>query len=476
MILDKLNNKLKAGLTYMIDDNEYTNNKIKITSSGTKDLPITIQAENVILSNTTTLRIIGSNIIFSGFTFQDININKMIKLEGSNIRFENNTIQTLKRDVEFILGIYGQYCRVSNNTFRNFDKMGVIVNILVNKDKPNFCLIDNNKFNQRKSMEGKNGAEMIRMGDSKTSLLDCKSILYANMFNLCNGEIEIVSVKSCKNIIYNNKFIDCEGGLCFRHGKDNLAIYNYFNGVIKKEASGIRITDSGHRIFFNTFENIANENPFRSALSMMNGEIDNKLNGYAPVKDIIAKYNDFIYCENCLSIGIFNKRKSNVIPENVDVSENRFIKCSNVFNTSKKVKGHKKSKVTDNKLLKHDQKLNIENTKELSNVNIEEFYNNTYNKTFSNKAVIDPIIKPEIIIEPVIEIEEKRLLDEIVKRRDVVIIDEDEEYEKITVEPLPPRNNGLLLRLSDLKIQFEMLYKSNEERNKIILDIIKTLN
>ena len=467
MNLSKLNGKLEAGNTYIIEDSEYPNDKVNIKSSGTKDLPITIQAENVIISNKSTLRITGSNIIFSGFTFQDIDMNKMIKLEGDNIQFCNNTIQVLKRDVEYVLGVYGSNIRISNNTFRHFDKLGVIINVIVNKDKPNYCLIDNNNFNERKNMDKSNGAETVRLGDSKTSMLDCKSILYGNMFNLCSGEIEIVSVKSCKNIIYNNKFIDSEGGLCFRHGKNNLAIYNYFLGN-NEECAGIRLTDSGHKIYFNTFEKIINENPFRSALSVMCGEVNNKLNGYAPVSDIIVKYNDFLYCENSLSIGVNNKRKSNILPVKLDITENRFIKCSNMFLTSNKIKGSKDSKITANKLLKYDQKLNIESLKNLDNVNIKEFYNNTYKMNFSNNSVIEEKEIKNPLPEPLIDLKKitsHNLGDLVIKDDDS---DSDESFTKV--------NTGLVDKLENMREVFKELYELNKKRNESIKKIIDLLN
>ena len=466
----KLNGTLKEGNTYIIENNEYPNDKVNIKSSGTKDLPITIQADNVILSNTTTLRITGSNIIFSGFTFRDINVNKMIKLEGDNIQFCNNTIQVLKRDVEFVLGVYGSNVRVNNNTFRHFDKMGVIVNVMVNKDKPNYCLIDNNNFNERKSIKGKNGGEMVRIGDSKTSLFDSKTTLYGNFFSLCSGEIEIVSVKSCKNIIYNNKFINCEGGLCFRHGQDNMALYNYFLGE-NENSAGIRLTDSGHKLFYNTFEKIKNDNPFRSALSIMCGETDNKLNGYASVLDCVAKFNDFINCENCLSIGVNNKRKSNILPENLDISQNRFIKCSNMFLTDKKVKGHKNSKITNNKLLKYEQKLNIETTKKLDNINIKNFYLTSYNQDFSTNSVIEEKEPQKSLPEPVIDITD------ITKHNlgDLIITDDDDIVEISCIGELEDKNKGLLNKLEILRKSFEELYEFNNKRNEVIKRIIDNL-
>lgn len=480
MELNKLNGKLQKGSTYMIKDGEYPNSKINIKSSGTKELPITISAENVILSNKTTLKITGSHIIFNGFTFQDINVNKMVQLIGNNIEFVGNVINTLKKDVEFVIVVYGLNNRISNNRFSNFDKFGVLINLVLNKDNALYCLVDNNSFNERKSMNSKNGAEIIRLGDSNSSLLDCKSVIYNNIFNNCNGGLEIVSVKSCKNVLYNNKFLNCEGCLSLRHGKDNLVLYNYFSGI-NELSGGVRLTDKGHRLYYNTFENIISKEPFTTAICVMNGEVENKLNGYAPVENITMKYNDFLTCENCLSLGVNNKRKSNILPKYLDITNNRFIKCYNMFNVSSKVKGHKNSKITDNKLIKYDQKLNIEKVKNVKD--IKQFYNKVFNQFFSNKV--------STVLEEKNDMEEKYQEDKLylqLKTPFDRLVYRDKKERLLFKNLLTPRkfsveppiedltNIGLTKKLDSLRESFVKLYECNQHRNMAIKEIINQLN
>ena len=256
MDIKKLNGKLEAGSTYLIKSTEYPNMSINIKSSGTKEKPITIQAEGeVILSSMSSLRITGDYIIFQGFHFQSIKKNKMIKLEGSHIRFTKNIINDLDKEVEQVIRVLGKHNRIDNNKILRMDKSGVIIQVVAEKDKPTYCLIDNNNFNGRKE-QSKNGGEVIRIGDSKTHTFNCRCIVYGNNFNYCNADIEVVSVKSCENIIYNNRFIDCKGGLVLRHGNNNLVSYNYFNGEMAEDnpdACGLRIMGKGHRVYFNTF-------------------------------------------------------------------------------------------------------------------------------------------------------------------------------------------------------------------------------
>lgn len=437
MELKRLNGKLEKGNTYSIKSGEYTNISINIRSSGTKDKPITIQADGeVIFSSMSSLRITGDYIIFQGFHFQSIKKNKMIKLEGNHIRFTKNLINDLDKDVEQIIRVLGKSNRIDNNKVLSINKLGVVIQVVVDKDEPSYCLIDNNNFNGRKEQD-KNGGEVIRIGDSKTHTFNSRSIVYGNNFNFCNGDIEVVSVKSGQNVIYNNRFIDCKGGLVFRHGDDNLAVYNYFNGEMAEDnpdACGLRLVGKSHRVYFNTFERIINDNPFRSALSVMCGELNPNPNGYQGVEMCEIRFNDFILCKNVMSLGVNNKRKSNIKPKKLTITNNRFIKCKNMYNTSSKIKGYEDCVITDNDLIKFDQKLRLEKSFNLDNMNIEYFWDRSFNRDYTKILKVLPVIekqeesKDEILKKQQEELNDK--LDKIKQRRDNEI-----DYEM----PEPPR-------------------------------------
>jgi hypothetical protein len=402
MELKKLNNKLKEGNTYTILSGEYHNNRIHIKSSGTKENPITIQNQgNVLLTKKTTLRITGSHIIFQGFTFQNINVNKMIRLEGNDIRFTKNQIYNLEKDVERIISVKGERIRIDNNLFRYFDKLGCLICVDVFETKPLFCMIDHNKFNDRKPTDKNNGLECIRIGDSKSSLYDSKTTIYNNMFNNINGEIEIISIKSCRNLILNNKITNSQGTITLRHGQFNKVLWNYINADNNDNNGGIRIMDSYHTIMNNTFENISDENPFRSPISVMSGQVNNKLKGYAPVHDVNITNNDFINCYKVFSLGVNNKSRSNIEPFDVTIRNNRLIKCYSMFNDSDKIVGYKDFTITNNPIFKYDQKLNLRIDKENYEYNIQEFYEKEY----------EDIMERNVEVEEKEETEEKKSSD-----------------------------------------------------------------
>lgn len=476
MELSELKKTLKSGYTYTIKSGEYPKSKITIKSSGTIDNPIHIVAEDVIISNKSYLNIKGSNIIIEGFTFQNIDINKMIKLEGDNIVFRNNVVEGMKRDVECIVRVTGQYCRLMDNRFSYFDKKGCLIVVQHKEKKPSYCLLDGNSFGDRREIKG-NGGEIIRLGDSKSSLWDGCNVLYNNSFNSCNGEIEIVSVKSSKNVIYNNKFLNSKGGLCLRHGRDNLVAYNYFDGSYTEGSSGIRITGKGHRVFYNTLQYLEDEEPFRSALSIMCGEIDNELNGYEPVEDTEIKFNDFINCRDVMSIGVNNKRKSNVKPKNLTITDNRIIKCVGMFNMNKKVLGYEDSKVTDNKILKYDQKLIVKKPNLTDKEDIKEVYERLYKLEDE-----DIETKEDKEVESEKKEEDKTDLSKLVVNKvEKLVIGMEDDEEKVDNEYLErnkeaPANRELLKVLDEMKEEFREEVERMNKRLKTLQRISDLLN
>jgi poly(beta-D-mannuronate) lyase len=50
-----------------------------------------------------------------------------------------------------------------------------------------------------------------------------RTVVEHNLFQECNGEIEIVSSKSCENTYRYNTFLNCEGAVTLRHGDTSPA-------------------------------------------------------------------------------------------------------------------------------------------------------------------------------------------------------------------------------------------------------------
>ena len=310
----------------------------------------TITDSNTIIDmngkNIEKLIVKGNDVIIRNLKMANLT-NKCIQLIGHHITLDKCSFNSNEEGEQFIQ-VKGSFNRITNCLFENFNKKGCIIYIQVWKTKPSYCLIDNCNFRDGKEGDS-NGWEVIRIGDSKTSLYDSKSIIYNNFFSQMDREIELISVKSCSNIIAYNKIIDCKSGIVLRHGRRNKVLFNYINGNHREGCPGIRITGRQHTIKGNTIEKILNkENPFRTAISLMNGQVDNPLSGYEPVKICDIRDNDILSCEVAFSLGVHNKRGIQVPPKRVSIESNRIVKCLSMLNDDKKCEGLENSFIDNN--------------------------------------------------------------------------------------------------------------------------------
>ena len=136
-----------------------------------------------------------------------------------------------------------------------------------------------------------------------------------NLFEACNGEVEIISSKTNFNEIKNNVFYKSEGSVVTRHGNYAMIDGNYFIGDGEnKNYGGIRIVNTGHWIVNNYFYNIIGEN-FRSPLAVMNGIPKSPLNRYNQVTDVVVAYNTYVNCKSPWQFGVgTNIAQKDVLP------------------------------------------------------------------------------------------------------------------------------------------------------------------
>ena len=159
----------------------------------------------------------------------------------------------------------------------------------------NYHQIVNNHFGPRPRKGGPHG-ETIQIGDSETSMTPSYTNVYNNLFDRCNGEVEIISSKSNFNQFKNNVFFESEGSLVLRHGNYAMIDSNVFIGNDNSDQmGGIRVINTGHWITNNYFYKIKGE-AFRSAIAIMNGIPKSSLNRYNQVTDVVIAHNSFIYC------------------------------------------------------------------------------------------------------------------------------------------------------------------------------------
>ncbi len=334
--ISKVQKEIKPGDS-LIFANKIWNNSIDLNFKGTQKLPIYVVAQEfgkVIFSGSSSLKIGGSFIVVEGLVFKDINTkNPIIQFRidknnlANNCRVTNCVIDNCNPSEKLVesnwINFYGRNNRFDHNSILNKKNLGttLIVDLSDTSSQNNFHSIDHNYFGTRLKA-GSNGGEIIRVGNSTFSRTSSRTIIESNYFEKCNGEVEIISIKSCDNIVKKNTFYECEGGLVLRHGNRNLVEENFFIGNDKMHTGGIRVINAGHIVRNNFFYKLGGER-FRSAFTIMNGVPNSPINRYDQVKNVSISNNVFIDCKNvefCAGKDFERTAK----PENVIFSSNTF--------------------------------------------------------------------------------------------------------------------------------------------------------
>lgn len=311
----------EPGDVLVLNDGTWTDADIRIEARGESGKPIVVRARTpgkVVLTGKSRLRFAGEHLEISGLRFEKCNGDK----DTVEFRIDSNHHATKCRltSCSFIdcspanpatgsryVSLYGSQNRVDHCFFAGKTNEGNTLTVWLVKD-PVEHLIDNNHFGPRSRL-GENGGETIRIGDSKTQDVPARCIVEKNLFEHCNGEVEIVSNKSCENIYRRNTFLECEGALTLRHGKRCTVEGNFFLGNSKKNTGGVRIVDAEHRVQNNYFADLSGEDT-RAAICLMNGRKDSPPDGHVQVKNAIVESNTLVNCNQPIVIGYSYKGAS----------------------------------------------------------------------------------------------------------------------------------------------------------------------
>ena len=305
---------------------------IVMTNEGTEDKPITLAAEEagkVFLEGKSYLQLGGKHIIVNGLFFRNgytpksavIHFKKSKTEVANHCRVTNCVIEDYnqpKRDTKDLwVEFFGRHNQVDHCYLAGKSNVGPTLRVEIggNRNIMNYHKIVNNHFGPRPRKGGPKG-ETIQLGNSFTSMSPSNTIIADNLFEECNGEVEIISSKTNFNIFKNNVFYKSEGSLVTRHGNYATIEGNYFIGDGTNENyGGIRLINTGHTVVNNYFYNIIGKN-FRSPLAVMNGIPKSPLNRYNQVTDVRVAYNSFVNCAAPLQFGVgTNVAQADVLPK-----------------------------------------------------------------------------------------------------------------------------------------------------------------
>ena len=323
---------VKSGDDIVLKNGTYKDVNIKLIGEGTKENPISLSAETpgqVFIEGVSNLEISGNYINVSGLFFRNghspttnVIAFRTSKKDVANHSTVSNCVildfNNLQRDQDNLwVQFYGKHNELSNCYLAGKTNGGptVRVDLKGNQSIRNYHRIVNNHFGPRPRKGGARG-ETIQLGSSFTSMSPSNTAIANNLFEECNGEVEIISSKTNFNIIKNNVFYKSEGSVVTRHGNYVTVDGNYFIGDgVNENYGGIRIINTGHWVINNLFYKIKGKN-FRSPIAIMNGIPKSPLNRYNQVTDVVVAYNTFVDSDSPWQFGVgTNIAQAAVLPK-----------------------------------------------------------------------------------------------------------------------------------------------------------------
>ena len=313
--------KLRPGDAVVMANGEWKDQSVEISGTGTQKKPITLRAETpgqVVLTGHSSITVTGKWVVVSGLHLKDGNgSSNGIMMSGSHCRLTETAVDG--GTYKFFVHLAGVENRMDHCYLAEKTSESPTLQIEV-EDQPNHHRIDHNYFGHRPPL-GRNGGETMRVGYSWQSMSNSATVVEENLFERCDGEIEIISNKSCENVYRNNTFLDCAGMLTLRHGNRCLVENNFFLAHRKRGSGGIRVIGEGHRIINNYIDGVA-----QGGIWITAGIVNSPLKGYFQARNILIVSNTIVDSRGpCLDLNAgFGRSQRTLRPENVTIANNFF--------------------------------------------------------------------------------------------------------------------------------------------------------
>ncbi|TVY07500.1 polysaccharide lyase family 7 protein [Paenibacillus cremeus] len=340
-----------AGDVIVLEDGSYTSSVSINGLNGTADNPIVIKAKNKGMAKFNTNGMLLTN--SSYITIQDMEFSTpastWIRLTGSNhIRITNNyfhspsTVSASGSSLWILIdGANSHHNRIDHNLMENKLDQGKFIEfdgVSSGTGRPyeitQYDLVEYNIFRNTLSRQP-NESESIRLGVSQLSIYDAHATIQYNIFDHCDADPEIVSVKSGANTIRYNYFIESLGTLSLRQGNNSSVYGNYFignNRIVPGDTpgsdplgtGGIRIYGENHKIYNNYFQSLTGSK-WDAPITITTGEKDDIMNNLSSLsahfiaKNITLANNTLV--NNGASIELGYERYG-MAPQNINFANN----------------------------------------------------------------------------------------------------------------------------------------------------------
>ena len=304
---------------------------LKITSkNGTAANPIVIRAVNRLgaVFNSGQLEFATSSyVIIDGM---DWTANSTTKFTSSNncriMRSKFHLAETSSLKWIILQGANSHHNRIDHNEFGPKSQLGNFITVDGSASQASqYDRIDSNYFHDI-TPRADNEKEAIRMGWSQISMSSAYTTLENNLFVNCDGDPEIVSVKSSDNTIRYNTFRTSQGALSLRHGNRNTVYGNFMFGGGRAGTGGIRVYGQDHKIYNNYLEGLTGSG-FDAPLQLDGGDVDTSgaLSGHWRVYRTVVAFNTFVNNTYGLEVG----RNYNLAPVDCVIANNIVVGSTN---------------------------------------------------------------------------------------------------------------------------------------------------
>jgi hypothetical protein len=276
----------------LADGSYSTSSTIGITRSGTATAPITVRAQHTggaTITGSGGFAFGGgvSNVALAGFRLTGSR-GLSIPVGVTHIQLTRNTFQ-LAGSVQYWVTVGGDDAQIDHNTFQHKSTAGNFIEVVGpgTSGMAQRTWIHHNYFLDQ-SFTGSNGGESIRVGLSGRQHGSAKALVEYNLFEKCNGDLEVISVKSTDDVIRYNTLRNSKGTITLRHGWNNRVEGNYLIG----NSTGIRMFGNYHVVVNNVVQNSTGQ-----ALEIGGGEIrddTNSTTAHEAVDHALVAFNTFV--------------------------------------------------------------------------------------------------------------------------------------------------------------------------------------
>ena len=279
----------RPGDTIELANGTYDVGLVSVRRGGVEGYPVTIRAATVggvTLTGGSAFALKKvAHVTLEGFVFESADVTAVKTESASHARITRNVFRLRETgSLKWIViggsfdleDPFSDHNRIDHNRFEDKAERGNFITIDGSAPpearSSQYDRIDHNHF-LRTGPRATNEKEAIRVGWSAMSLSSGFTTVEHNLFEECDGDPEIVSIKTSDATVRYNTFRRSQGTLSVRHGDRTLVEGNVFQGEGREGTGGIRFYGDDHVIVNNVMTGLTGAR-FDAPLAVTNGDAD----------------------------------------------------------------------------------------------------------------------------------------------------------------------------------------------------------